>query len=74
MTTPTPECLRQEARAMRAAAKRIWSESEDLLARATALNRAAQKLEMMAEEREDIERIQALAGQPVRLARKARAA
>lgn len=74
MTTPTPDCLRQEARIMRAAAKRIWSESEDLLARATALNRAAQKLEAMAEEHEDIQRIQALAGRPVQLAKKARAA
>ena len=61
---------------MRQAAKRIWSESEDLLARATALNRAAQKLEAMAEEQEDVARIQRLAGGPVtvRRPRKARAA
>jgi cytochrome c556 len=74
MTTPTPDCLRQEARIMRSAAKRIWSESEDLLARATALNRAAQKLEAEADTLEDIQRIQTLHGGPVRLARKERVA
>lgn len=74
MTMPAPDCLRHEARIMRAAAKRIWSESEDLLARATALNRAAQKLEAMADDEEDLARIAALAGRPVRLTKKARAA
>lgn len=54
---------------MRAAAKRIWAESEALLARATALNRAAREIEAMADDRDDIARVQALAGRPVRLAK-----
>lgn len=70
MQTPTPDWLRYEAKIMRQAGQRIWSESEDLLARATALNRAAQTLEAMAEEQEDLARIQQLSGGPVQVSRR----
>lgn len=68
----TAHRLRQEATVLRATARTIWRDSEDLLDRATRLNADATQLEEQAEEIEELEQAREWIGGDGRL-KKARA-